>query len=69
VWGNLDGQARRTVDSVDLLAPNIAVAHVTAEFGDEQIPRLSETFVVIKHDGAWKIQVHQAVLPGARMEP
>lgn len=66
LWGGLPGQGSRTIDKVEFLAPNIAVVRVNAEFS-APAAKLAEVFMVVKHEGEWKIRVHQAIQPpGAR---
>ena len=66
LWGGLPGQVSRTITNVEFLAPNIAVVRVNAEFS-APAAKLAEVFMVVKHEGEWKIRVHQAIQPpGAR---
>lgn len=62
LWGGVTGKVRRTIDSVNIMTPNIAVVHVTANDGSRPYLPLNETFVVVRgDDGEWKIRVHEAV--------
>jgi uncharacterized protein (TIGR02246 family) len=61
LWGGLPGHVWRTIKDVEFLAPNIAAVRVDAEFS--AAPKLTETFLVVKDEGEWRIRVHQAVLP------
>jgi len=61
MWNGVTGEARRTINSVDALTPNIAVVRVRAEFSDTPSV-LNETFVVIWKDRQWLITTHEAAL-------
>ena len=60
LWGGVTGTALRTIKSVEIVAPDIAVVRVNADF-PEYKSRLLETYLLIKDDGQWRIRVHQAV--------
>jgi hypothetical protein len=60
LWGGTTGTATRTVNAIEIFAPNIAVARVTATF--DTIPDIiAETFILVLHDGQWSIRLHQQV--------
>ena len=61
LWGGVGGQISRVIKSVEILAPNVAIVRVDADFPDYKTVLL-ETYVVIKEDSDWKIRVHQAVM-------
>ncbi len=60
MWSGAPGQPRRTIQSVELLTPDMAVMRVVAEF-DDPAERLNETFLLVREGGEWKIRVHQAM--------
>lgn len=56
VWSNVPaGEVRRTVQSVDFPATNVAVVRVAGEFPEVH----HETFLAIREGGGWLIRVHQ----------
>ena len=59
LWGSVQGSVQRTLEFVDLAAPDIAIARVVAEF--DGAAKLSETFILVRRDGQWKIQIHEAL--------
>lgn len=59
LWSSVTGNVERTIESVDFPGKNIALIHVVAHYEDSG--RHHETFVLIKEDGTWSIQLHQAV--------
>jgi uncharacterized protein (TIGR02246 family) len=64
MWSSVDGKAKRTIASIDVLTPDMAVVHASAKFENpDERPALDETFMLVKESGAWKIRVHQAMQP------
>ena len=62
MWSSVDGKAKRTIESIDVLTPDMAVVHVSASFENpDERPALGETFMLVKESGGWKIRVHQAM--------
>ena len=62
LWGSVQGEAKRTITSVDVSSPRVATAHVMAEFTDGA--RLQETFVLVRESTEWKIRLHTAIQQG-----
>lgn len=60
LWGGLDRTITRTITSVELITPDLAVVRVIAEFPEFKT-RLAETYLLIRDDGKWGIRVHQAL--------
>lgn len=60
LWGRLSGHVRRTFDSVDFVAGNLAVVRVVTHYA-EPLGRHGETFVFVKDQGRWSIRVHQSI--------
>ena len=59
-WTSVSGKAKRTIQKIDVLTPDMAVVLGRAKFEnpDEQ---LDEVFILIKDSDGWKIRVHQAM--------
>jgi ketosteroid isomerase-like protein len=60
LWSGVTGQVERTIESIDLVGPNIAVVRVTTQY-EEPVGRHHETFVLVKVNEKWNIRVHQSV--------
>jgi uncharacterized protein (TIGR02246 family) len=50
----------RTISQIDLLAPNIAVVHVSDQY-PPPIGAHEEVFIVVNEYENWKIHIHQAI--------
>jgi uncharacterized protein (TIGR02246 family) len=64
MWSTVDGKAKRTIQKIDVLTPDLAVVRTTVDF-DNATERLThdETFMLVKETGGWRIRVHQAMKP------
>lgn len=62
MWSGVQGKASRTIHSIDVLTPDMALLRVDAEF-DDPSQKLEETLFLVTEDGEWKIRMHQAMLP------
>lgn len=60
MWSGVTGQVQRTIQSIDLAGPNIAVVRVLTQYVDP-IGLHYETFIFVKDSGTWNIRVHQSV--------
>ena len=63
IWTSAEGKAKRKIQKIDVLTPDLAVVRVTAEFDSDEIPAADETFMLVKESGGWKIRVHQTMRP------
>jgi hypothetical protein len=52
---------KRTIKSVELLAPDMALAFVTADFSGTADAILDEAYLLINDHGKWKIHTHEAL--------
>jgi uncharacterized protein (TIGR02246 family) len=60
MWGRMTGQMSRRVNSVQFVAPNLAVVLAEERFvGPEGENQAKEVYTVARIDGEWKILVHQ----------
>jgi uncharacterized protein (TIGR02246 family) len=62
MWSTVDGKAKRNIQKIDVLTPDLAVVRAIAEFDNPaERPALDETFMLVKESGGWKVRVHQAM--------
>ncbi len=59
LWGGVTGQVQRTIESIDLAGPNIAVVRVTTQY-EEPVGRHHEVFILVKLNEKWNIRVHHS---------
>ena len=65
LWGSVSGRTKRTIQKIDVLTPDMAVVHGTAEFEDAAArPELDEVFMLVRESDGWKIRAHQAMQSG-----
>ena len=61
-WSSASGKAKRTIQQIDVLTPEMAVVRGTAQFDNPQEqPEIDEVFVLVKESDGWKVRVHQAM--------
>ena len=62
LWGGVDGHVRRIIQSVDFPSASVAVVRVVALYADSTKPSVHhDAFVIVKQNGSWYIQDHQAL--------
>ena len=60
MWGKLTGEVERSIQTIDLPGPNIAVVRVDTQYG-EPTGLHHEAFILSKYRGEWRIQIHQSL--------